>query len=112
MMVPRRPKPIQLKILEGRLSRRELARVPKPQPAVAEAEPWARLSPAERGYYERAFRELLPLGVVGDVDLTTLTLWAKAYARALAAHRDVARRGAIVAGARSAPSGQEPVRSR
>lgn len=40
------------------------------------------------------------MGHVGEIDLATLTLWAKAHATALKAHADVRKRGAIVAGAR------------
>lgn len=48
------------------------------------------------------------MGHVGEVDLATLTLWAKAHATALTAHADVRKRGAIIAGARG---GRERVKN-
>jgi phage terminase small subunit len=48
------------------------------------------------------------MGHVGEVDLATLTLWAKAHATAVRAHADVRKRGQIIAGARG---GRERVKN-
>jgi P27 family predicted phage terminase small subunit len=107
--MPRRPKPVELKVLEGRVSKRELDRVPRPRPPKEKAtRPWGALTREERIFYDRALRELLPMGHVGEVDLAILTLWAKAHATALKANADVRKRGQIVAGARG---GRERVKN-
>jgi phage terminase small subunit len=58
--------------------------------------------------YDRALRQLLPMGHMGEIDLAILTLWAKSYTAAVTAWRDVARRGEIIAGTRR---GRERVRN-
>jgi P27 family predicted phage terminase small subunit len=106
--MPRRPKPV-VKELEGRASKRQLDRVPRPRPPKESAtRPWGTLTADERRHHDRALRELLLIGHLAEVDIATLTMRAKAHATALNAHADVRRRGAIVAGARG---GRERVKN-
>lgn len=97
-----RPKPTHLSVVEGRKGAKgRAAREPKPKPPTESAtRPWGELTAEESKHYKRALRELLPMGHVGEVDLSTLTLWAKAHATALKAYADVRSRGQMIAGVR------------
>jgi len=101
-------KPTHLKVIEGRKgAKQKEAREPKVKPATERtSRPWGTLTRAEKAHYDRALRELLPMGHVGEVDLAVLTLWAKAHTTALAAYEDVRKRGQIVTGARRAQQGE------
>jgi phage terminase small subunit len=102
-----RPKPTHLKVVEGRKgAKQKEAKEPRPRPPTQKASrPWDTLTAAEKRHYDRALRELLPMGHVGEVDLATLTLWAKAFEAALVAFRDVNKRGQTIGAARSRAAG-------
>lgn len=91
-----RPKPTHLHVVEGRKGAKQREeREPKPRPPKA-TRPWGTLTTEEKAHYDRALRELLPMGHVGEVDLSILTLWAKAHTAALHAYEDVKKRGQMV----------------
>jgi P27 family predicted phage terminase small subunit len=98
--MPRRPKPTQLKLLEGcKGAAKAAASEPRPRP-ITDAEPTSPLTERKLELFHGAMAELQPMGHLGVVDVPVLTMWAQFYSLMERALADVHERGAIVAGAR------------
>jgi len=90
----RKPKPVELKLIEGNRGKRRLPEQPHPQTSAPE--PPAGLSQAARREWERLVPELLELGFLHRVDRGGLHRYCEAYARACAADRYIHKYGVIV----------------
>ena len=92
----RPPKPIELKVLEGGLSGKEIeALPPKPPPSKPRCPAW--LSPYAKTEWKRVVPELDTLGLLTVVDRSTLAAYCEAVATFKAA-TEVVRRGVLVTG--------------
>lgn len=106
----RKPKPPQLKVVEGNPGKRRIPEdYPKPQP-VAPAEPsWpqlfrgraaARLRKDARAEWARVVPTLDGLGLLSVIDGATLTDYCVCWARVVQCERAIAEEGLVISGDR------------
>jgi P27 family predicted phage terminase small subunit len=93
-----RPKPTALKVLEGRGSRRELDREPRPTPLAPD--PPAFLEGRALEVWHELAPELERMGLLTAVDAAPLAAYSVAVAMHEAASAELLRDGPTVAGAR------------
>lgn len=98
--MPGKPKPTQLRIIDGNPSRRPLpTNEPKPRPA--DTRPPSELSTQARRQWRTVAKQLHAVGLLTALDKQALALYCEAYARWREANAQLARFGLIV----KAPTG-------
>lgn len=106
----RKPKPTQLKRLEGNPGKRRLNGY-EPLPPVPDLVPYAPrfLNEAARDEWNRMINILLGMGLYTQVDHAALAMYCQAWGRWIVAERKLAEEGEIITGAEGGKS-QNPWR--
>ena len=96
-------KPVELKLLEGRMTEAEASRHPRPTSPAPEKPAW--LSPDASAEWDRVAPELERLKLLTGIDGASLAAYCEAWAVFKAAAKDVQERGIMVDGARDKRAG-------
>jgi len=88
----RKPKPGNLKIIEGNPGKRPLGEEPRPRPLTPTRPEW--LLPEAKREWTRIVLELERMGLLTAVDRAALAAYCQAWARAIEAEVAIARLGA------------------
>ena len=91
----RKPKPTQLKVLEGNPGKRRL-RKDEPQPKAKLPGPPAQLSAEAKREWWRLGKQLATLGLLTNIDRAALALYCQAWARWLEAEKALKTYGVMV----------------
>lgn len=98
----RRPKPVELRVLEGNPGHRPLPEnTPKPRPTKPKKPAW--LDALARREWNRACKLLGPLGLLTEIDGAALGVYCQAYSRLKAAEDVIAEHGLTFEDFRSDP---------
>ena len=92
----RPPKPTRLRVLEGNPGRRPLP-ANEPQPTRRAPPMPEHLGAEARGEWKRVAPKLAELGVLTEVDRTTLAAYCQAWDRLVKAERELAKNGMVTA---------------
>jgi len=91
----RRPKPTQLKVLEGNPGKRQLNdREPKPEKKAPRCPAW--LEPEAKKEWRRLAKKMERLGILTEIDMAAFAGYCQAYARWKEAEEFVTQHGMIV----------------
>lgn len=91
----RRPKPTQLKVLEGNPGKRQLNdREPKPEKKAPRCPAW--LEPEAKKEWRRLAKKMERIGILTEIDMAAFAGYCQAYARWKEAEEFVTQHGMIV----------------
>ena len=88
-------KPTALKLLRETLKPSRV-NLNEPQPAVKLPKPPAEVGPIGRKEWRRVGRHLLQLGIVSELDMVALALYAKTWERWIEAERQLTKFGTVI----------------